>query len=142
MAGMDSISHHAYYPSRATPYCTYTQFERGRTGAPSSTVPANPRSIHAARLRISVAAEAGSLGIPVIATRVDGLRDVIADNQTGYLVEPDDEAAMAERIIQLINDPALRNRMGEAGRRRVAEHFDIRKNIKDLEAIYALIHQQ
>ncbi|OYW18608.1 MAG: glycosyl transferase family 1, partial [Planctomycetales bacterium 12-60-4] len=58
--------------------------------------------------------EAMALGRPVIATRVGGVYHVIRDDETGLLVPPSDSAKLAERILELLNDPARARRIGAA----------------------------
>jgi glycosyltransferase involved in cell wall biosynthesis len=58
-------------------------------------------------------------GKPVVATTVGGLPEAIDDGETGLLVPPGDDAALAEAIVMLLRDDALRRRMGEEGRRRL-----------------------
>lgn len=60
---------------------------------------------------------------PVIATDVPGTRDVVAPEETGLLVPPDDDAALAHAIARLLGDSPLRQRMGAAGRARVLAQF-------------------
>lgn len=67
--------------------------------------------------------EAGACRRPVVATRVGGIPEAIEDGVTGYLVEPGDVEALAQRVSHLIDDPEQRRRMGEAGRRRVEREF-------------------
>lgn len=67
--------------------------------------------------------EAGACSKPVVATRVGGIPEVVEDGVNGYLVEPGDVAGLAERVSQLIADPALRARLGETGRERVERNF-------------------
>ena len=67
--------------------------------------------------------EAGACHKPVVATRVGGIPEVIEDGMNGYLVEPGDIEALANRVKNLITDPSLRARMGEAGRANVEEKF-------------------
>jgi glycosyltransferase involved in cell wall biosynthesis len=75
-------------------------------------------------------------GIPVIGTTVGAVPEMIAENETGFVVAPDDRRALAERIALLLEDGALRRRMGENGRRRVQTHYDARKNAARLEQIF------
>jgi len=71
-----------------------------------------------------VALEAAASGLPVVASAVGGLQEMVLDGQTGYLVPPGDVASTVEVLCRLNDDPALRRRLGEAGRRRCAEEFD------------------
>lgn len=82
--------------------------------------------------------EAMAHGKPVIATRVGGIPEVVADGLTGYLVERRNHSALAERMVELANDPALRARMGAAGRNRVAEQFEVASNVAKLVALYGI----
>jgi glycosyltransferase involved in cell wall biosynthesis len=67
--------------------------------------------------------EAGACRKPIVATRVGGIPEVVEDGVNGYLVEPCDVDTLAARVGTLIADPALRARMGEAGRLRVERDF-------------------
>lgn len=71
-----------------------------------------------------VLVEAMALGRPVVATRVGGIPAVVADGESGLLVPPDDPPALARAVGELLKDPGLRQRMGEAGRRQ-AEQFSL-----------------
>jgi len=81
--------------------------------------------------------EAMMLGKAVVVTDVDGSRDLVLPGISGFLVKEDDDEAMAAAIIQLLRDPALAAKMGDAGRRRSIEMFDIRRNARILEEVYA-----
>lgn len=83
-----------------------------------------------------VAAEAQMLEVPVVATNVDGFNEIIENGVTGYLVEPNDVNDMVEKIDQILNDPAGAAEMGRKGRTRISQHFDIQKNIHQLEDFY------
>jgi D-inositol-3-phosphate glycosyltransferase len=65
-----------------------------------------------------VGLEAGACGAPVVASRVGGLRYVIEDGTTGYLVDGHDAADHAERVLRVLRDPALQRRLGDAGAKR------------------------
>jgi glycosyltransferase involved in cell wall biosynthesis len=59
----------------------------------------------------------------VVATSVGGTPEAVVDGETGLLVPPRDPEALAAAIRRLLADPDLRGRLGDAGRRRVAERF-------------------
>ena len=67
--------------------------------------------------------QAMAAGLPVIATRVGGIPEVVVDGETGILVEPDDPEAIADALDSLAANPERRRKLGEAGRERVREHF-------------------
>jgi L-malate glycosyltransferase len=67
--------------------------------------------------------DAMACGKAVVATSVGGIPEVVVNGETGLLVPPRDHAAMAEAIVRLLKDPALRARMGEAGLARVRQRF-------------------
>jgi glycosyltransferase involved in cell wall biosynthesis len=69
--------------------------------------------------------EAMAAGLPVVATSVGGVPEVVVDGDTGLLVPPGDPSSLAAAIERLLADPALRRHLGEAGRRRITEHFDL-----------------
>jgi glycosyltransferase involved in cell wall biosynthesis len=60
---------------------------------------------------------------PVVATRVGGLRDLVVDEETGLVVPPADSAALRAALQRLLDDPALRRRLGDAGRERARSRF-------------------
>jgi glycosyltransferase involved in cell wall biosynthesis len=68
----------------------------------------------------TVAMEAMAMAKPVIASRIGGLVDILADGETGLLVTPDDPAALCDALADMVADPERRERMGEAGHRRLA----------------------
>ena len=67
--------------------------------------------------------EAMQMGLPCVATAVGGNQEVIVEGETGYLVPSEDHQAMADRIALLLGDSAQRQRMGEASRKRIVQHF-------------------
>jgi glycosyltransferase involved in cell wall biosynthesis len=80
--------------------------------------------------------EAMARGLPVVATNVGGNPEVVANGETGLLVPPDHPQELAQAIGQLWNSPDLGARMGERGRQRVCEQFDIKKMVAEYEALY------
>ena len=82
-----------------------------------------------------VALEAQALGTPVVASAVGGLTEIVADGETGILVADREPQAFAAAIASLLDDPALRERMGEAARVRAAT-FTWTRAVERLAAIY------
>ncbi len=80
--------------------------------------------------------EAAATGVPIVGSRVGGIPEAVRDGVTGVLVPPRDHEALARRISDLLDDPALRHRMGGAARRFVAERFDLGRQTELLEAHY------
>jgi len=75
----------------------------------------------------NVLMEAMSVGLPVVATDVSGIPELIEHDRSGLLVPPCDEVALAdalERLLDPLHGPVLRARLGADGRKRVIEHFD------------------
>jgi glycosyltransferase involved in cell wall biosynthesis len=73
---------------------------------------------------------------PVVAYDLDGAREVCLDNETGFLIPSRDRQRLIERLIQLANDPALRERLGRRGQKLVQEWFPIQRMVDDLHALY------
>jgi glycosyltransferase involved in cell wall biosynthesis len=84
------------------------------------------------------AVEALSVGVPVVASRVDGLTEIVVDGQTGYLVEPGDAKGLAERIVTLLSDESTRRRLGENARRRFRDVFSTAGIGRHADALEAL----
>lgn len=82
------------------------------------------------------AIEALAAGRPVVATRVGGVPDVVRDGEDGFLVEPADVDALADRLTTLAHDPKLRERMGAAGRARVLPRYAVDRLIDDMDRLY------
>jgi glycosyltransferase involved in cell wall biosynthesis len=82
------------------------------------------------------AAEASASGLPVVATNVGGIPEILADGETGILVPPEDPAALARALERLIADPGLRSRLGAAGRRRIEELYRWDRCVDRMELVY------
>lgn len=86
--------------------------------------------------------EAAAMEVPVVATRVTGCVDAVADEVTGVLVPPRDSAALAEAIRRYLLDPQLRKRHGKAARERVLRDFQPEQIWEALYQEYVmLLHQ-
>lgn len=80
--------------------------------------------------------EAMALGKPVIASGVGGVFTIIRDNETGLVVPPSNSSRLAERMLELLDDPVLARAIGEAGRRLVLGEFGTEKMIQETLALY------
>jgi glycosyltransferase involved in cell wall biosynthesis len=80
--------------------------------------------------------EAMAAGKPVVATGVDGVPEAVSDGETGYVVCSRDPAEMASALGRLIADPALRKRLGRAGRMRLEREFSLERMTANMEALY------
>jgi len=85
----------------------------------------------------NVLLEAMAASLPVVATPVGGVPDLVADGVNGFLVRPGDTAALGDRILRLLDDPDLASRMGASGRRLVEREFDTPVVGRRLLEIYA-----
>ncbi|MBM3334559.1 glycosyltransferase family 4 protein [Candidatus Sumerlaeota bacterium] len=83
-----------------------------------------------------VVIEANSAGVPVVASRRGGIPELIVERESGWLVEPGDAGALAERIAAALDDPARLHRMGELARGLLRERFDPDKITSDVLAVY------
>jgi hypothetical protein len=83
-------------------------------------------------------AEAMASARPVIGTRTGAIPELIEDGRSGFLVEPGDGAALAEKIAVLARDPQRRQAMGQAGRSICQEKFSLRKNVADMITSYGI----
>lgn len=75
-------------------------------------------------------------GKPIVATRVGSLPELVEDGRTGFLVEPGDWKAMAERVVRLLRDHPLASRMGEAGQDKVRQQFTVERMVQQYEALF------
>lgn len=82
----------------------------------------------------TVLLEAMSLGIPVVAADGGGVREIVEDGITGRVVPPGEVEPMAEAVSWILSHPRERKEMGEAGRRRVSERFELETRCREMEA--------
>jgi glycosyltransferase involved in cell wall biosynthesis len=80
--------------------------------------------------------EAMACGVPVVGTRTGGLPELIEDRVSGLVVPKADPAALADGICALLEDDALRTRMGRAARRRVEERFSVERVVPEMLDLY------
>lgn len=84
----------------------------------------------------NVVLEAMACALPVVATPADGTKEAAVDGQTGLLVPIGDVEALAEKLIEIGRDAALRRSLGQAGRKRVEERFSLTGQVAQFEALY------
>lgn len=89
-----------------------------------------------------VVLEAMAAGLPVVASDVGDVGRAVADGETGIVVPPRDPVALADGLQPLLEDGALRQRMGTSGRRRVAEHFSADVTARNLSTLFAVLHRE
>jgi glycosyltransferase involved in cell wall biosynthesis len=78
----------------------------------------------------NVLLEAMAMGVPVVATNVSGIPEIVCHGRNGLLIEPDDPAALADAMTQLIDDPAMGAELGRAARQAVTDTFDNDHNLR------------
>lgn len=83
-----------------------------------------------------VALEAQASGIPVVASRLPGVRTVVLDQETGILVEPGNVVELAHALERILADSSLRESLGEAARARVLERYSQKRHVDDLLEMY------
>jgi len=83
--------------------------------------------------------EAMAAGIPVVATNVDAIPEVVSDGETGILVPPKNSGALANAILSLLKDPEKMRKMGQAGKKRAFTFFSAERMVKDYEKLYLSI---
>jgi glycosyltransferase involved in cell wall biosynthesis len=81
--------------------------------------------------------EAMALGLPVVTTDVAGVKELVVDGQTGFVVPQRDVHGLARAILAVVDDDPLRHRLGQAGRQRVECDFSFTDRLQRLEDLYA-----
>jgi L-malate glycosyltransferase len=82
------------------------------------------------------ALEASAMELPVVASNIHGIPDVVEDGVTGILVPPKDVGALSQAIVRLLRDGDDRRRIGHAGREMVASRYSWADNVRQMEALY------
>lgn len=90
----------------------------------------------------NVAVEAAFYGVPVVASNVGGIPEAIVDGETGLLVEPGKADALAQAILELLDDSERSAEMGRAGRERAASYFTRQRLINEIEDTYESLASQ
>lgn len=80
--------------------------------------------------------EAQAANIPVISTNVGGVRDVVSEGVTGYIVEPGDQKTFENRLLELIEDEKKRQTMSQNGWNFVRDKFHYTRLVKNMEVLY------
>jgi colanic acid/amylovoran biosynthesis glycosyltransferase len=83
----------------------------------------------------TVIMEAMATGLPVVSTRIGGIPEMVIDQESGFLVQPEDAVALADAIEKVTNDRSLGQKLGQAGYDRAQELFSIEKNVRQLCAL-------
>ena len=83
-----------------------------------------------------VVMEAMGMRLPVVATAIGGSVEQVIEGETGCLVPPADPAALAEKLALLLGDPALRQRFGACGQRRIEERFTLKEMASAVSNLY------
>lgn len=107
---------------------------------PNNTIPNYLRSIDVFCLGSQLdsesfgvsAVEAMACGVPIIATDVDGFKEVVVNNETGFIVSRNNSQEMTEKMYILYKDKSLRDRFGQNGRQRVISLYDWNENVNSL----------
>jgi glycosyltransferase involved in cell wall biosynthesis len=84
----------------------------------------------------TVAMEAGVYGLPVVASRIGGLPEIVENGVTGWLVEANSPVQLADKLEWLIRHPDTAQEMGEAGREKIFQHFTVERMVSNFEALF------
>lgn len=80
--------------------------------------------------------EAMSSGLPVVASDISGIPELVEPEKTGFLVPPGDKVKLADALERLYRDPALRHRLGRSARENVIQHFELNANATALVQLF------
>ena len=80
----------------------------------------------------TVIMEAMATGLPVVSTRIGGIPEMVVEDETGFLVQPEDAVGLAGAIEKVTSDRSLEHKLGQAGYKRAQQLFSIEKNVREL----------
>jgi glycosyltransferase involved in cell wall biosynthesis len=83
--------------------------------------------------------EAMLAGLPVVATRVGSVAELVADGRTGWVVERDDVDGLADALVRLRDDGGLRDKFGDAGRERARASYTVEHMARAYERLWAQV---
>ena len=126
-----SITHAVAFTGSVPPVTVAEEMRKARIFAQHS-VRAESGDCEGAPVSIQ---EACATGLPVVSTRHAGIPEIVIDGETGLLVDEGDVEGMAQHILRLLRDPSYAATLGEAGRRRIREHFSSMRSIERQWAI-------
>jgi glycosyltransferase involved in cell wall biosynthesis len=86
--------------------------------------------------------EASACGIPVVASKTGGLKGVVIEGETGFLVDPEDTETLADRMWRLADDPGLRSSFGNRGKEMVQNQFNFTKNLEEMITLYRQVKKE
>jgi glycosyltransferase involved in cell wall biosynthesis len=89
-----------------------------------------------------VLVEAAALGMPIVATAVDGVPEVIEDGKTGVLIPPGDADAIADAIITMLTDKPRAAQMAEAAKSLIPPRFPLRRTVEQHQNLYLRLYRQ
>jgi glycosyltransferase involved in cell wall biosynthesis len=115
------------------------QIKKELAGAHAFVLPAIVDRKGASDILPTVITEAMACRLPVVSTKLAGIPEMVADGETGLLVEPGNDRALADAIQKLAGDPALRKRMGEAGRARAEKLFALGVTAGELAGKFSVL---
>ena len=90
----------------------------------------------------TVVIEAMAMGLPIIATPVGDIPDIVVPQQTGILISPKNPNVLVETVLELLKNPEKAQKMGQAGYERVRQHFSIEAMVRQTEEVYDRLLEQ
>jgi glycosyltransferase involved in cell wall biosynthesis len=88
----------------------------------------------------NVILEAMACRLPVVASKISGIPEVVINGRTGILVEPGNIGDLVDALKKIWEKPQIASAMGEEGRKLIEKHFDVRKKIEEFTKLLMAIH--